>query len=312
MDRRRIFRIGLALLGALASLNDLRAETPAERYMIEDPTGSPIEIGVWAPSGEAEGRPLILISHGSGGDYRSHVDTAEALAEAGFVVAALTHGGDNWRDMSRVAAIWERPRQLHLLADHMLGAWRGRGRIDPARIGAFGFSAGGFTVLVAAGGRPDLGLIPAHCRDHPDFFDCRIAAAAGGARLAGAAARLVDWTHDERLGAVVVAAPALGFAFGRDGLAGVRAPVQLWSGDNDAVLPHPFYAEAVRAALPSPPDYRLVPDAGHFDFLAPCAAPLAAARPELCSSAPGFDRAAFHREFNAALVAFFRRMLAVG
>ena len=64
----------------------------------------------------------------------------------GFVVAALSHNGDSWRDPSNPTAIWERPRQLKLLTDYMLGAWRDRGRIDANRVGAFGFSAGGLTM----------------------------------------------------------------------------------------------------------------------------------------------------------------------
>jgi predicted dienelactone hydrolase len=44
--------------------------------------------------------PLVLISHGTGGSGASHYDTALALALAdeGFVVAALTHTGDNYMD----------------------------------------------------------------------------------------------------------------------------------------------------------------------------------------------------------------------
>jgi len=53
-----------------------------------------------------------------------------------------------------------RTRQLKRLIDYMISAWPEAGRIDPARIGAFGFSSGGFTVLAAAGGTPDLAASP--------------------------------------------------------------------------------------------------------------------------------------------------------
>jgi predicted dienelactone hydrolase len=36
---------------------------------------------------------------------------------------------------------------------------------------------------------------------------------------------------------------------------------------------------------------------------------LAAAAPEICTDAAGFDRAAFHRTFNAEVLAFFRKHL---
>jgi predicted dienelactone hydrolase len=52
-----------------------------------------------------------------------------------------------------------------------------------------------------------------------------------------------------------------------------------------------------------------VANAGHFAFLAPCSAALAQIAPEICRAAPDFDRTAFHREFNAAVVAFFNRYL---
>lgn len=75
----------------------------------------------------------------------------QALAQAGFVVATLTHTGDNWRDQSRATDVVDRTRQLSVLIDHMLGQWEGRAGIDASKVGAFGFSAGGFTVLAAAG-----------------------------------------------------------------------------------------------------------------------------------------------------------------
>ncbi|MBS0528462.1 MAG: hydrolase, partial [Proteobacteria bacterium] len=45
--------------------------------------------------------PLIIFSHGRGAWFGAHHDTAEALADAGFVVAAINHPGDNGNDLSR-------------------------------------------------------------------------------------------------------------------------------------------------------------------------------------------------------------------
>ena len=42
--------------------------------------------------------PLVIISHGNGGWMGGHADTALALAEAGYVVAALTHSDDNFEN----------------------------------------------------------------------------------------------------------------------------------------------------------------------------------------------------------------------
>jgi predicted dienelactone hydrolase len=282
-----------------------------------------IEVGIWYPaSGSAvpqrlglyaqdviagsrppAGRhPLIVISHGTGGDFTGHVDTAVALARAGFIVAALTHPGDNWRDHSRATRIGERPVALSGLISYMLTTWPGHDAIDPGRIGAFGFSSGGFTVLAAAGGRPDMTRLAGHCAHHPDFFDCTLMGSQSSTTT-----RAWPNMRDARIRAIVVAAPALGFAFDRAGLADVRLPVQLWRADDDRILPAPFYADAVRAALPARPEFHAVPRAGHFDFLAPCAD--ASLMPQICQSTAGFDRAAFHARFNVEVVRFFEAEL---
>ncbi|HEX9211021.1 MAG TPA: hypothetical protein VF901_10960 [Bradyrhizobium sp.] len=68
----------------------------------------------------------------------------------------------------------------------------------------------------------------------------------------------------------------------------------------------------VADSLPGKPEVHVVP-AGHFAFLAPCSPELAVAVPRICTDVPAeFDRAAFHREFNAAVVQFFRAQLASG
>ncbi|NVN09763.1 alpha/beta hydrolase family protein [Nguyenibacter vanlangensis] len=242
--------------------------------------------------------PLVVISHGHGGAFSGHLDTAVALANAGFVVASLTHPGDNWRDESRATHVEDRPKALSRLITYMLSTWSSHTIIDPARIGAFGFSSGGFTVLAAAGGKPDFSRVAAHCSAHPEYYDCQLVRQHPGP--------LPIWTghRDGRIKAIVVAAPALGYTFGREGLSSVTIPVQLWRADDDHVLPAPLYADEVRADLTRLPEFHDVPEAGHFDFLAPCAAPL-----PICQSAAGFDRAAFHQVFDKDVVRFFSRVL---
>lgn len=294
-----------------------------------DPDGKPLEIGIWYPSsaavqpvamgpttmsvavkGPVQGKalPLVLISHGTGGSYLGHFDTAMALADAGFVVAAVTHTGDNYADQSRAVDIMDRPRQIRRVIDHMLASWDGRAAIDPARVGMFGFSAGGFTTLANIGGVPDFSKIEPVCRQYPGDFACQLLAKSGS-NVSPPTASAIANAADPRIKAAVVAAPALGFSFAPDGLKNVKVPVQLWRAEDDAILPHPRYAEAVRLALPQTPDYHAVPKAGHFDFLAPCSSALASIAPPICTSAPGFDRVAFHASFNATVVGFFSKAL---
>jgi predicted dienelactone hydrolase len=298
-----------------------------QRGIAVDPSGSPLVIGIWYPSQEmpkslsigrtmmsvaldapVEGRalPLVVISHGTGGSFLDHYDTAIALADAGYIVAAVTHTGDNYADRSRSIFIMDRPRQISRVIDHMLSSWDGHATIDPARIGMFGFSAGGFTTLASIGGLADFSRIAPMCREHPADFVCQMIAKAGPASLPPPDPSPVQ---DHRISAAVVVAPALGFTFSSNGLKDIKIPVQLWRADDDVILPQPRYAEAVRRALPEVPDYRVVPKAGHFDFLAPCSAALAEVAPSICLSDPGFDRVAFHQIFNTAVVDFLDRSL---
>lgn len=253
--------------------------------------------------------PLIVMSHGGAGWYDSHADTARALARAGFIAAAISHAGDTFKDQSRVLELWRRPAQLHRLVDYMLDGWRGHEQVDSARIGAFGFSNGGFTVLVAAGGVPNLLKITPFCDAHRDHDLCAALQQAHVDMNSIANVPASAWVHDPRIKAIVIAAPAFGFAFGKAGLRAVLAPVQLWSAADDRHQPHPDYDEPVRDDLPHAPHYHAVAHAGHYDFLPPCGKRLLQTHPEICKSLPDFDRATFHEQFNADVIQFFQLAL---
>ena len=319
------------LLSAIAALAILQAGACVraagfEQGVAADPNGKPIVIGIWYPSQtiarpvsmgpttmsvainapvNGKALPMVVMSHGTGGSNLGHFDTAMALADAGFVVVAMNHTGDNYADQSRSVDVMDRPRQVSRVIDHMLSSWEGRAAIDPRRAGMFGHSAGGFTTLAIIGGVPDLTTIGPMCRQYPGDFACQLLARSASPVVVPANIAVTD----ARVKAAVVAAPALGFTFSPDGLTNVKVPVQLWRAENDTLVPHPRYAEAVRLALPEAPDYRVVANAGHYDFLAPCSAALASIAPAICTSTTGFDRAAFHVGFDQEIVKFFVRTL---
>jgi predicted dienelactone hydrolase len=232
-----------------------------------------------------------------------------ALAQAGFVAAAITHAGDSYEDQSRVVELWRRPEQLARLISHMLEHWHARDRIDASRVGAFGFSNGGFTTLVMAGGVPNLSTIERYCNDNPMHDLCTALERARIDMRFGRSIGPGRWVRDGRIRAAAIAAPAFGFAFDEAGLQAVRIPLQLWGAADDRHQPSPHYEDVVRANLPREPEFHRVDNAGHYDFLPPCGPSLAKAAPDICTSAPGFDRSDFHERFNAAVVAFFRRTL---
>ncbi|MBV8650381.1 MAG: dienelactone hydrolase [Alphaproteobacteria bacterium] len=299
-----------------------------------DAAGPELAGAVWspcaAPAGEVElGRglktpgipgcpveggqlPLILMSHGYHGWYGDLHDVAETLADAGFVVAALNHPADTGPDMSHadeLAALTERPADIKRLIDFLLGRWPDHAKLDPGRIGVLGFSRGGYTALALIGGEPDWRRLATLCPQRAQLPYC--------AEAPGNQPATEPSLRDPRIKAAVIADPAFGPLFTPDGLRHVTTPIQLWasvySGNGmgmDAVSP--ANVATIDHDLPLPHDFHVVENATHFAFLAPCRPKPGQMVTALCLDAPGFDRAAFHRIFNAEVLAFFRAQLPKG
>src|SRR5690349_2129702 len=109
--RADLMKIVAALL-ALIALGSPASAVGFQQVSVPDPGFAPLEIGIWyssdAPAREqplalfrqtvaadgavaGERLPLVILSHGTGGAFSSNYDTALALAQAGYVVAAVTH-----------------------------------------------------------------------------------------------------------------------------------------------------------------------------------------------------------------------------
>lgn len=244
--------------------------------------------------------PLIILSHGRGAWFGAHLDTAEALADAGFVVAAINLPGDNGNDRSQsdsLSVLASRPANMIRLLDFMLSNWKDRAVIDREKIGFFGFSAGAYTGLVLAGGNPDFRRIAPYCPESRKSLDCE------QFRSGDIPSNL---PHETRIRAAVLADTAMNYSFTQEGLAGIQIPVLIWRSELGGGGVDPKNSALTASNLPGKPDIHTVP-AGHFAFLAPCSPQFSANLPRLCTDPPGFDRAAFHREFNASIVGFFRQ-----
>ena len=177
--------------------------------------------------------PVMLFSHGLGGSpiSNSYVSVLTQLASFGYVVAAPFHGDarfaglqlDTLADYLFVLARFDRVMQMQAVRpvalsatlDYLLAHPHWRDRIDPARVGGFGASLGGESMLLM-----------------------------GGAGLTTSLGQ--SWSqvaHDSRLKAAVGYVPYFGQpflpAFGRDqhGLDGVTLPYLAISGTADTTAP---------------------------------------------------------------------------
>jgi len=247
----------------------------------------------------------LCCSHGRGGWFGGHHATAASLADAGFVVAAVDHPDHNSQDRSRVdnlSVLVERPADIKRLVDFMLGSWASATRLDRSRVGFFGFSMGGYTGLVAVGAHPDFRKDLPAC-EKSDFLAC--------AQLRNGEASGEAPSRDERIRAAVIVDPGPSIFFPTDSLKAIKVPIQLWS--SDPKLSSSYVsgccALGLRSRLPTLPEFHLVANGIHFSFLPPCSEAMQRDLPSLCVDAPGFDRAAFHQDFNAKVIAFLRKHL---
>ncbi|WP_171426923.1 alpha/beta hydrolase family protein [Herbaspirillum rubrisubalbicans] len=254
--------------------------------------------------------PLIVISHGYAGSLFDQRDTAEILADAGFVVASINHSDDNYQirggPNDKIVALATRTIDIKRLIDYMLRKWEWHQSLAPEKVGFYGFSRGGYTGLVLAGAKPDFSRLPLS-----SFSSCVSGSEGPACKQARQRLQeLLDYpiTHDERIQAAVIADP-LSVVFDAEALKEVAIPVQLWSSAYGGDGVTPASVAAVRRNLRVAPDWHLVENATHFGFVLPCSAALRESHPDICGDQPGFNREAFHRDFNNRILAFFKKHL---
>ena len=250
--------------------------------------------------------PLLMLSHGNTGTPLALHDLATALARKGFVVVAVLHPGDNYKDHSRLGTLsnlYGRPMQISAaisatlhdrhLSPHVLGD----------EVGVMGYSAGGETALILAGAQPDLERLRRYCQERPNDRD----ACTTQGELIADRDDLVP-SADPRVHALLLLAP-LSLMFGRQTLADVHVPVLLYSGDDDTLVFPDKNADALARKLPVAPEFKVIAGAGHFVFMAPCTDEQMAIMPGLCTDADGVDREDIHRDLIEEAGRFFRQSL---
>lgn len=271
-----------------------------------------------APAPAPRRFPLIVISHGTGGSALAMAWLGTRLAARGFIAVAVNHPGNNSREPYTTQGFtlwWLRAKDLSAVLDGMLSDRELGPRIDARRIGAAGFSLGGYTMIEIAGGRTSPAIFN-FCDRHPQSPRCtsppefptlvpRAMALLRTDPGYRAAIRGASQSYrDPRVRAVFAIAPALGGAFVPASLAKISIPVEIVAGSADPIEPVNANAEYFAAHIPGS---RLVlfPGAGHYTFFATCVATARKEQPGLCDDPPGIDRQQIHQRAADLAVMFF-------
>ena len=274
-----------------------------------------------APESTVKG--LIVISHGTASTELGFATLAQALARHGYLVASVEHVGDTWQDQSMRATpgryFAERPRQVSRVIDTVLAdpQWSSRlaqGADGRPLIGAIGHSAGGYTVLALAGGKPVLSRLRAHCETEAalDPVFCNLSHGIGSASVqtGGAADGQEEPVQaDPRVRAVMALAP-MGVAFSPSSLASITVPVAIYAGEKDSFLVPRFHASWVMQNMRGAnTTLQLVPNAGHYAFMNTPTMNLPSPDGSVAADPAGFDRATFLDRMAQESVAFFDKSL---
>lgn len=248
--------------------------------------------------------PLVLMSHGHGGDRRDRSWLAERLVKANFIVASVEHHGNSRAHFDPILTLkyWDRAKDVIFALDQILDEPFLKGKIDLGQIGFTGYSLGGMTGLALAG---------CTVEKMEDLVDENREVLAG---FPPEALKLVDFSeasspHSEpRIKALLLLAPA-NFLYKPEALKNIRVPVGLVSAINDEVLPHARHAYPIIQHVVPVKLKVLRKEISHFTFLNQISAlgkkVLPAKHqtdPECCS------RSAIHKEVGDFAVDFFREV----
>jgi predicted dienelactone hydrolase len=304
---------------------------PAHPASVEQPQwlGPPdaplFAVGSAAPGARpASGRfPLIALSHGTGGSALMLGWLGTVLASHGYIAAAVNHPGNNALEpytASGFSLWWERAKDLSEVIDHMLADPDFGVRIDSKRIGAAGFSLGGYTMIEIAGGITDRTAYQEFCRspaadaicksppEFPqllDYFQRLDETGKSDPEIGASLGREKDSHRDSRVRAVFAIAPALGPAFRPAGLSKIAIPVQIVAGTEDDNVPVASSAKYLASHIPGSKLVLLEGGVRHYEFLGSCTAAGRQRLPLLCTDQAGVDRDAIHEKTAAMAVAFF-------
>ena len=301
------------------------AAAGTEMEEIAIPRSKPVFVGGYAARDaeleEAQGKyPLIVLSHGTGGAAMQMMWLGRELASQGFIAVAVDHHGNTAAedafDPRGFRMVWERPQDLSAVLDQLLVDPRWGPKIDVARIGAAGFSLGGYTVTALVGGQIDFDQFAAFCAGANRDATCDEQGEYTDAgrefelMLQNDPELLVEMADhrklylDDRVRAVVAIAPALGQAFTAASLARVNVPYLTIAGTADPIAPAATNAEFLAAQIPGA-RLSLLEGGTHYVFLNRCSKRGKRYVP-VCDDPSSVSRSDVHQTVAAETEQFFR------
>ena len=256
--------------------------------------------------------PLVVFSHGAGGNGSGYAWFGQYLASHGYLVAMVYHYRANTFDSSALYVrnrLWQRPRDVSLDITHLLADKTWGPHIDPNQIGAAGHSQGGFTALWLGGAKVNPDLFVAYQRG---WKNNQVVPSYLREQMQLDAEPAVN-VRDDRVKAAFAMAPGdiQGFGMDEAGLRQMTVPAYIIVGAADTATPPKENAEFAAKYIPHAKLDVLPGQVSHEIFDNECDQVGRDNYPDACIDAPGVDRAKLHEYIGNAALKFFDANLEV-
>ncbi len=258
--------------------------------------------------------PVVVISHGLGGDRTTFAYLARQLASYGMVVAVPEHPGSDAQQIQALIAgtasqvtpaseFINRPLDITDLLDTLTSLSqsdpRFRGRMNLQQVGVVGQSFGGYTALALAGAQVNRAQLAAACGSQNQFniallLECQVLELP----------QPFPDLHDQRVTSILVINPIGRSLFGQSGFQAISIPVMMISSSGDTVAPALLEQIQPFTWLTAPERYLVLLNGGtHFSTINTAAASANAL--DLPSAVVGPNPAIAYTYLKAMGVAFF-------
>jgi predicted dienelactone hydrolase len=263
--------------------------------------------------------PLIIVSHGSGGNAANLGWLAQRLAAQGFVVAIPNHQGSTSADSTpetTIPAVWERPADISKLIDALTASASISTIVDFNDISALGFSLGGLTALSLAGAQVNADKLAQYCDNDPaamscEWFDKGNPLIPGHVDLHTIDKHRFEANFREpRISRIVAIDPAFAPTYDPASLEEISSQVQIINLGVGNPLSAMVKADHIAANIKDA-RYDTIAGANHFDFLGQCKRLgwffiWMEGDDPVCSKTADRSRAALHEEIAAKVLDFLK------
>lgn len=307
--------IDLARKPLITALPGVSPDAPLQN----GPRGRSIPVDIYLPEFQSNPAPVVVISHGLGGDRTTFAYLAEHLASYGFGVLVLEHPGSNAQQLQALingrangaaspTEFLDRPLDVSFVLTELERGPNSvfQSRLNLKQVGVLGQSFGGYTALALGGATLNAAQLRADCQKPEDTLNLSLLLQCDADRLVQSNTKL----QDQRVQAVMAINPITSAVFGQTGIQQLQIPTMIVAGSADTVAP--ALPEQIRPFtwIKEVDKYLVLLDRGtHFSTIANPADP-SSSEIALPNEVVGPNPAIARRYMESLSVAFFQTYIA--